>query len=710
MNTILRSRLSRVVGSAGLLGALLGPIALSTAAPSRPNIIFVLADDQGYGDVGVLFQNRRAAANDRSKPWHFTPQLDKMAAEGIQLRDHYCPASVCAPSRASLLLGVHQGHANVRDNQFDKGLEDNHTLATVLRRAGYATACIGKWGLQGSGTNAATWPAYPTKRGFDYFLGYVRHRDGHEHYPKEGVYDGVKQVWDMSSEISGMLDKCYTADLFMARAKKWIEDQHATQPAQPFFLYLAFDTPHAVLELPTQPYPAGGGAKGGVQWLGTPGHMINTAGGTVDSYYHPDYAHATYDDDSNPGTPEVPWPDVYKRYATAVRRVDDAVGDLLQLLRDLQIDTNTLVIFASDNGPEIESYLREKLAANFFDSFGPFDGIKRDLWEGGLRVPALARWPGHIPPGTISERPSQSHDWMPTFAALAGLPAPARSDGESLVPTLLGAGGQRASIVYSEYFEKGRTPDYTVYVPAHRNRLRNQMQVIRLGDLLGVRYNIAAHSDDFEIYNVATDPQERFNLATKPDYAGWQQKMKDTVLRLRRPDSTAPRPYDTNLVPAVTVSGLVPGIEWRAFAQAFPWVPELRELHSSSGGVTNRPTLAVRPRDNDFALLFSGFLKVPADGDYTFSLAADTGALLRLHEATVIDADYGYAGGTEKGGTIRLQAGWHPLRLYYARGTKGLPSLSWQWSGPGFPKQAVPATALFCASQDPLPSSPRGHP
>src|SRR3954470_22641450 len=153
----------------------------AAAAPARPNIIFILTDDLGYGDLGVFFQNQRQGAKRADQPAHFTPKLDTMAAEGIKLTDHYCPAPVCAPSRASLLLGVHQGHANVRDNQFDKALENNHTLATVLKQAGYKTAIVGKYGLQGKGTNPRQWPAYPTKRGFDFYFGYVRHRDGHEH-------------------------------------------------------------------------------------------------------------------------------------------------------------------------------------------------------------------------------------------------------------------------------------------------------------------------------------------------------------------------------------------------------------------------------------------------------------------------------------------------------------------------------------------------
>ncbi|MCB1131274.1 MAG: sulfatase-like hydrolase/transferase, partial [Verrucomicrobiae bacterium] len=237
---------------------LLTSVALVRAEAPRPNILFILCDDLGYGDTGTFFQNLRATNNDRSEPWHVTPKIDTMASQGLRIPHHYCPAPVCAPSRASLLTGVHQGHATVRNNQFDKDLENNHTLATVLKQAGYATAAIGKWGLQGSGSTPATWPAYPTKRGFDFYHGYVRHQDGHEHYPKEGLYRGAKEVWENNTEISAGLDKCYTTDLFTARAKKWIADHHTAHASQPFFMYLAFDTPHAVLELPTMAYPAGG--------------------------------------------------------------------------------------------------------------------------------------------------------------------------------------------------------------------------------------------------------------------------------------------------------------------------------------------------------------------------------------------------------------------------------------------------------------------
>ncbi len=241
-----------------------------TAVGSRPNVIFILLDDFGYGDFGVFWQNARAAKAERHRPWHFTPSIDRIAKEGMRLPEHYAAASVCAPSRASLLLGVHQGHANVRDNQFDKALEDNHTLGSVLRAAGYRTVAIGKYGLQGDAPKspdekvdsaarlprqAPQWPAHPNRRGFQEFYGYIRHADGHEHYPKEGITRGPKEIWHNRSEVSHELDKCYTTDLFTARAKQYLLSHQKQHQDEPFFMYLAYDTPHAALTLPTGPYP-----------------------------------------------------------------------------------------------------------------------------------------------------------------------------------------------------------------------------------------------------------------------------------------------------------------------------------------------------------------------------------------------------------------------------------------------------------------------
>ncbi len=174
-----------------------------------------------------------------------------MAADGALLPQHYAAAPVCAPSRASLLLGRSQGHANVRDNQFDKALENNLTLGSALQLAGYTTAAIGKWGLQGQIGKAPNWTAHPLNRGFDYYLGYIRHVDGHEHYPKEGLYRNPKEVYENRTNIASDLDKCYTADLWTAAAKKWIVDHKRSRDTdKPFFMYLAFGACHFPFHAP----------------------------------------------------------------------------------------------------------------------------------------------------------------------------------------------------------------------------------------------------------------------------------------------------------------------------------------------------------------------------------------------------------------------------------------------------------------------------
>ena len=669
----------------------------SVPEKQKPNIIFILTDDLGYGDLGILYQNHRAKANDRGNPWESTPNLDRLANEGVQMPQQYCAAPVCAPSRASIMLGKSQGHANIRNNQFDKALEDNYTIGTVMQKAGYTTSAFGKWGMQGKDDNAPNWTAHPLNRGFDYFFGYIRHKDGHEHYPKEGLYDGPKEVWENRTDQAMKLDKCYTADLWTAVAKKWITDHEKSKEAQkPFFMYLAYDTPHAVLELPTQAYPAEGGLNGGIQWTGQPGHMINTASSKIDSWVHPDYVNATYDNDHNPSTPEVAWPDIYKRYATATRRIDDAVGDIMQLLKDLNIDKNTMIVFTSDNGPSIESYLKEEpIEPTFFRSFGPFDGIKRDCWEGGVRMPTLARWPGHIPAGKVIETPSISYDWLATFTDMAGLPAPAVSDGVSLLPSLTGIGHQAESNIYVEYFQSGITPKFDDFTPEHQGRKRNQMQMIRLGDFAGVRYDIHSSDDDFEIYNVVKDPREATDLAMNPDMKLLKQRFKDKAMQSRMPNNTAPRPYDNVLVPAVSEKNVVPGVKWKAYDGDFPWVPQVETLTPEETGFLDHPDFNVSKKINDGALYFDGYLRIPADGEYTFALTADHKALLRIHDATVIDADYGYFGGSEKIGTIKLKAGLHPFRLYYVRKSGRKPMLNLEWSGPGIEKQPIPSAVYF---------------
>ncbi|MGC6427819.1 MAG: sulfatase-like hydrolase/transferase [Akkermansiaceae bacterium] len=632
-------------------------LGLASAAP-KPNIIFILTDDFGYGDYGVFFQNVREKQGDRTEPWHFTPALDQMAKEGVQLRHYYCPAPVCAPSRGSLLHGVHQGHANIRDNMFDQELEDNHTLATVLKGAGYATAAIGKWGLQGGGKeervphgqrakkkgDPANWPSYPTKRGFDFFHGYVRHRDGHMHYPLEDQ----KELWENDREISADLAKCFTTDLFTARAKKWITDQKKGSPEKPFFLYLAYDTPHAILQLPPSPFP-----KEGLKWTGQKGKMINTAKGKLDSYIHPDYASAKWDHDEDEATPLQAWPNVYQRYATNVRRIDDCVGDLINLLNELRIDDDTLIVFTTDNGPSKESYLPEQYHPDFFNSFGPFDGIKRDVFEGGVRAGALVRWPGSQTANIVSDFPCQAHDWMATFAELAGVSVPARSDGVSLVPTLTETKGQKESLVYVEYLNGGKMPGYAEFEKRKQGLRRKQMQMIRFGDHVGVRYNLKNHQTPFEIYNVVKDPKQIHNLAQRmPEL---QMKMKDQVLRVRRPHQKAKRPYDSEFVPAVSVESS-PGVQWASFQNDAPWLGRLDDQKPVEQGTA--AVLSEIKAGKGNAILVTGFFEVPQNGNYQFSAKQ---GLLRIHEAVVVDAAY------QKGsvsGEIRLEKGKHPFRFY----------------------------------------------
>ncbi|HVI43736.1 MAG TPA: sulfatase-like hydrolase/transferase [Chitinophaga sp.] len=651
---------------------------------AKPNIIFILVDDLGYGDVGVFNQHLRKAQQNPAVPYLVTPSLDRMAASGAIFLHQYCNAPVCAPSRASLMTGVTQGHARVRDNQFDKALEDNYTMAGTLKQAGYTTVAIGKWCLQGQ----KEWTAHPLKRGFDQYYGYIRHADGHEHYPHEGLYRGIKEMYDDTTNVTAGLEKCYTGDLWTARAKQWIVSHAAKQQQVPFFMYLSFDTPHATIELPTQEYPKGSGLHGGLQWLGTPGHMINTASGTVDSWIAPVFRNAMYKDNK---TGELkPWTDVDKRYATVVQRLDQQIGDILQLLKDLKIDKNTLVVFSSDNGPSAESYLPEKYTPEFFDGYGPFDGIKRDTWEGGVRMPVIAQWVGVIAPGKKIMVPSMLSDWMPTFLDAAGMTAPARTDGVSLLPSLTGRGKQQNGQVYVEYFENGETPAYPAFDKSHAGRRRRQMQLIRMDNYVGVRYDIRGADDDFEIYNVMNDPKETRNLAAQlPDL---ETKMKAKVMQVRMPDPEAPRPYDQALIPAVTLNVTTPGIRWKLYNDQAPWVASTESLSPLKSGVA----ADLQHIDESAAGLVTcqTYIRVPEDGMYTFYLKAGQQAFLRIHEAAVIDEDYGYVPGTERSAVLPLKKGLHPLSIVY-RNMKADRPLSLQWQGPGFDRREAGKTDFY---------------
>jgi hypothetical protein len=264
-----------------------------------------------------------------------------------------------------------------------------------------------------------------------------------------------------------------------------------------------------------------------------------------------------------------------------------------------------------------------------------------------------------------------------------------------LLPSLTGKGRQRKNVVYIEYYEGGMTPDYLEFDSSHRNRKRNQMQLIRMGDTVGVRYDIKSQQDDFEIYNVATDPKETNNLSSHSNTKDLQKRLKEKALQMRRPDTSARRPYDNELIAASPTGPTKAGLKWEAYKGNFPWIADVTTLQPCKTGSASFPqNKAIKGMENGL-LLFEGYFHIPRDGKYTFYLSTGAGALLRIHEATVIDADYGYAGGTERAGEIRLKAGPHPFKLYFSVKKGMTPMLSLQWQGPDLLKQVIPAT-IYC--------------
>ena len=635
---------------------------------NKPNIIFILTDDLGFGDVGILFQKQRKGVQLK------TPELDQMAMNGTTLNRHYCPAPICAPSRASLISGMHQGHSNVRNMQFDKAIEDNWNFANTLQKAGYYTIHLGKYGLQGWGQSPEKWAGYPTKRGFDYFYGYVRHVDGHQHYPANfweigdnRSHQGKKEVWENNNEVSAGLNKCYSTDLWTAKAKKIIIDQTKENPKRPFFMYLAYDTPHAALQLPTVAYPNGKGINGGLKWLGRAGKMINTAEGTIDNYRDPNY--------SNKGLT-----DVAERFATSITRIDHCVGDILKTLKDLEIEKNTIVIFSSDNGPHREAYIKgEKWSPAVFQSAGNLKGSKGSSYEGGLRVPTFAWGPSRIKAGQKSNTPSQFHDWMATFCDYAGIDIPARIDGVSLMPTLSHVGKQKNSTVYFEF---------------------NNQQGLYLDGYKGIRMKATSHEVDFEIYNTLDDAPESTNLAgTSETFNKLQKRMKNEVLRIRMPNKHAKKSYDDKLVPGITIdkNKLNNGVGVHLYNGKWEWVPEFTRLNFDKTMLAKQISLKTIPIKKNTGVLFSGYLLVPHSGEWTFHCESSGQFIFKIHKKLVLDADYKYDG-TEVSTTLKLNKGIHPYRMYY-KDSSSKPDINLQWESGNLAKSPIPAKALFVNDQ-----------
>jgi arylsulfatase A-like enzyme len=423
------------------LGATGLPFALGSAAHSvanstvKPNIVFILADDLGYADLGCYGQKEIA-----------TPNLDRMAAEGMRFTQAYSGSPVCAPSRCCLLTGKHNGHGRVRDN-IPHGVflqPDDVTVAEVLKGAGYRTGAIGKWSLG----NPGSW-GVANYQGFDHFYGHLNQDQAHFYYPD---YLWRNDEIELLRGNRGGQRGDYTHDLFTEEALAFIRDNSR----HPFFLYLAYTLPH---------------------WSDYDGDSPDSLPVPTDEPYT-----------------DRDWPQVEKNYAAMVARMDRDVGRILDLVKELGLDSNTLVIFTSDNGPSAE----KSHDIEFFDSNGVLRGAKREVYEGGIRVPLIARWPGRVPAGSQSEHLCAFWDVLPTCAELAGLPPAAGVDGLSFVPTLLGEAERQIEHEYL-YWDYGHTRDIF-------------HQAIRCRNWKGVRNGV---DSPLELYDLASDPGETENLAER---------------------------------------------------------------------------------------------------------------------------------------------------------------------------------------------------
>jgi arylsulfatase A-like enzyme len=404
---------------------------LESLRPKRadvPNIVLVLADDLGYGDLGCYGQKRIK-----------TPNIDRLAVEGMRFTQCYAGSTVCAPSRCCLMTGLHTGHARIRGNARVPLESGDLTVAQVLKPAGYHTAAFGKWGLGNEGTSGI-----PNKHGFDEWFGYLDQTHAHNYYP-EFLWRNERQ-WQVRGNSNGQKGD-YSQDWFTRAATNFIR----INQRDPFFLYLAYTIPHANNELKD---------KG----MEVPGD-------------------APYSKED--------WPQQEKNKAAMITRLDADVGKLLDKLKELKIDQDTVIFFSSDNGPHKEGGVDPA----FFASSGPLRGIKRDLYEGGIRVPTIVRWPGRIKAGATNDQVWAFWDFLPTAAELAGLKPPKGIDGISMVPTLLGLPQtNRHEYLYWEFHERGF------------------QQAVRMGDWKAVKLGT---NKPVELYNLTTDPGEKENIADK---------------------------------------------------------------------------------------------------------------------------------------------------------------------------------------------------
>ncbi len=433
------------------IAILAGLIVLATAAPPRaqtpkPNILFIHADDLGYGDVSAYGQQKFQTAN-----------IDRLAKNGIRFTNYYSGSTVCAPSRNTLMTGQHTGHAWVRGNTAGNSLRpEDRTIAAVLRDAGYRTALIGKWGLGESDA-----PGRPDRKGFEYSFGYLSQTHAHRQFT-DHLYQNGERVDVKPTD--------YSNDLFTRETISFIE----RNDNRPFFIYLNYTVPHAELRVPEdsiEPFRNRFPEK----------PFVNAAAD----------AKTTGPDEPSLGYRSQPTP--HAAYAAMITRMDRDIGRIVDLLRTRGLGERTLVIFTSDNGPHKEGGADPE----FFNSSGGLRGIKRDMYEGGIRVPMVASWPGVIPTGATSDYAAAHWDWFPTFSELAGAPAPTGLDGLSLVRALRGQPQPAHDFMYWEFHERGF------------------QQAVRMGNWKAVRL---AKDKPLELYDLSTDLKEATDVAAKhPD-------------------------------------------------------------------------------------------------------------------------------------------------------------------------------------------------
>ena len=473
-------------------------------AATRPNVVFVMADDLGYGEVGCYGQTKIA-----------TPRMDRMAAEGTRFTQWYAPAPVCAPSRACLISGLHGGHAAVRDNR-EVQPEGQYPLpagvpglARMMQGAGYDTAMIGKWGLGAPGSSGE-----PGRQGFDAFFGYLCQREAHHFYPdhlwrltpEAASRDAVKVVLEGNRKTAGPQ---HAQDLFREEIRAFVAAR-ASRKDRPFFLYLPMTLPHLALQPPEADLAAYRGKFPETPYTGGKGYL--------------------------------PHPTPRAAYAAMISRFDADVGVLLDALAAAGLDRDTLVLVSSDNGPTHDV---GGVDTEFFQSAGPLRGRKGSCYEGGVRVPMIARWPGRTPAGRTSDQVGIHYDLLATFATLAGGSAVPGVPGGAVGTG--GTGGTGGAAPPNDGVDVspvllGKTPKVPrphVYwdFPGYGG-----WQAIRVGDLKLVRRNLGKGPPVEELYDLATDPGETTDLAGR---------RPDDVARLRAIAAAEHRPSEAFPFPSL---------------------------------------------------------------------------------------------------------------------------------------------------------------